>query len=383
MSSQIITHVNIVLPDRILEDHSLEIADGRIVRIFSGTSGGPALDGKGHYLCPGFIDLHIHAVCNHRLDSGPEALEHICGILPRYGITGFLPTFCPRPEGEDADFIGVCAAVQSRGSTIMGFHLEGPFVTLPGAMLPEALGHADIQRVRSLIDAARPHKAIFSIAPDFESIETLLPIMARDATPVFITHTQATAPQTQRAIELGACHATHFYDVFYPPAEVDCGVRPCGAVEAILASDKTTVDFILDGEHVDPVAVRMALQCLGPDRVCLITDANSGAGLPPGVYGRGDQQIQHAYAGAPARRVRDGVLSGSGLTMDRAVKNAVTMLGLDLPSAVKLASTNPARVLKLENTGHIDTGMQADLVLMDADCRVLQTWVNGHCCFEA
>lgn len=208
-----------------------------------------------------------------------------------------------------------------------------------------------------------------------------MPVMAAGDTPVFITHTRANVKQTQLAIEAGASHATHFYDVFPCPDEIDPGVRPCGVVEAVLADERVSVDFIVDGEHVDPVAVKMALQCKGPDKVCLITDANIGAGNPPGVYQFGDEKVEFKYQGGPARMTADsavpGGLAGSGLTMDLAVKNTVEMVGLDLPLAVKMASDNPARVLGLKNTGKIKVGYDADIVLLDEGLKVTYTLIAG------
>ena len=203
----------------------------------------------------------------------------------------------------------------------------------------------------------------------------------------FITHTMADVEQTKAAIQAGARHATHFYDVFPYPGEKDGGVRTCGAVEAILANRLVSVDFILDGEHVHPVAVEMALACKGSSKVCLITDANINAGLPPGKYmGIGDREISVAYEGAPARMVnsyhpgsKPGGLAGSGLTMDRAVRNAITLLGVSLPQAVAMASSNPARVLGLhESKGSIEDGYDADMVLLDLDLHVHSCWVKGE-----
>ncbi len=142
-------------------------------------------------------------------------------------------------------------------------------------------------------------------------ILNLIPLMRENDAAVFMTHTAANVKQTQDAIEAGARHATHFSDAFRSPPETDPGVRPCGAVEAILADERVSVDFILDGEHVDPVAVKMALACKGPDRVCLVTDANIGAGLPPGKYinYRGEE-IEFTYSGGPARRSASKSSSG-------------------------------------------------------------------------
>jgi N-acetylglucosamine-6-phosphate deacetylase len=392
MSKFLVKNANIITKTGILENHSVLCDADKITQIgpdgdFAKESAIDIIDAGGKYLAPGFIDLHSHGLCTYLIDNGPDDLANMCKLLPQYGVTGFLPTVCPLPKGRDAEFIKSLSEVKSQGAQILGFHLEGPFLTLTGALPPEALGNADPERVKALIAAASPYNAIFSIAPDFEDIEELIGLMAQNNTPVFITHTKANVKQTQIAIDSGARHATHFYDVFPCPAESDPGVRHCGAVEAILAERKVSVDFILDGEHVDPIAVKMALQCKGADKVCLITDANIGAGSEPGKYKFGKEEIEFAYPGSPARGTENsrfpGGLYGSGLTMNRAVKNAVEMLGVDLPLAVKMASDNPARVLGLENTGKIEVGKQADIVLINEKFEVRQTWIGGKCCYKA
>ncbi|OHB56892.1 MAG: N-acetylglucosamine-6-phosphate deacetylase [Planctomycetes bacterium GWF2_42_9] len=391
MSKLLIENANIILTDKLSRNSAILINNGKISAIYSGGDKLPknideVINANGSYLAPGFIDLHIHGLHNYLIDNGVDALESICKILPQYGVTGFLPTVCPLPKGKDAKFLGALAKVKSSGAQILGFHLEGPFLTLTGALPKEALGKADITRVKNLINAAKPYKAIFSIAPDFEKIEKLIPLMTKKNIPVFITHTKADAKQTLIAIELGACHATHFYDVFYPPADTDPGVRPCGAVEAILANENVSVDFILDGEHVDPITVKMALQCKGTDKVCLITDANIGAGLEPGKYKFGGEEISFAYKGAPARGTKKsrfpGCLYGSGLTMDKAMNNAVKMLDIDIVQAVKMASSNPAKVLGLNNKGKIQRGYDADIVIFDKKLDIVKTFVKGECCYE-
>jgi N-acetylglucosamine-6-phosphate deacetylase len=393
MSQLLIQNVVVVELDRLLVRHSVRCRDGKIEWIGPEEkqqvlSGDQIIDGDGCYLAPGYIDLHIHGLHRYLTDRGSQDLSEISRLLPQYGVTGFLATVCPRPPGEDAPFLASLVPATQKGARILGFHLEGPFLTLTGALPKEALGKADPQRVSDLIEAAKPFKAIFSVAPDFEWIEELIPLMTQGSTPVFMTHTAASVRQTQAAIDAGARHATHFYDVFPVPAETEPGARPCGAVEAILADPRVSVDFILDGEHVDPVAVKMALACKGPDRVCLITDANIGAGLPPGQYEFvGGAAIGFAHEGGPARAVdksgRLGWLAGSGLTMNRAVINAVDMLDVDLPQAVRMASHNPAKVLGLDQVkGRIHEGYDADMVLLDGSFSVLRTWIKGECCFE-
>jgi len=392
MAETIIQNARVVLPDGLGENLTVTIEAGKIARILPKaerqTQGATVIDAKGMYLSPGFIDLHIHGLHEYLVDRGPGDLAEICGTLPAYGVTGFLPTVAPRPAGQDAAFLATLSKTKSSGTRILGFHLEGPFLALTGALPPEAIRNADEQRARSLIAAAQPYKAIFSISPEVENIDRLLPIMTAGGVPAFITHTRASVAQTRAAIDAGARHATHFYDVFPLPPETDPGVRPCGTVEAILADPRVSVDFILDGEHVDPVAVQTALACKGPEKVCLVTDAMVGAGSPPGRYAFGEEQVEFKYPGAPARKVTAdgsrGVLCGSGLTLDQAVRNAVKFLGVAPDQALRMACRNPAAVLGLAGAkGAIAEGYDADLVLLDTDLRVQKTFLGGELVFAA
>ena len=387
MPRTVIRNVKVV-DETLLPNHSVVVNGERIERVAPApevvvSDADAIIDGGGLLLAPGFIDLHIHGSHDLLVDAGREVLERLCRLLPRYGVTGFLPTVSPRVEGEDARHVAELSRAESGGSAILGFFLEGPFLTLTGALPPESCGSPSERRIRSLMEAASPYRAIFAVAPDLEGVLPFIPMMAEGGNPVFITHTAATVAQTQAAIEAGARHATHFYDVFPHPPETDPGVRPCGAPEAILADDRVSVDFILDGEHVDPVAVKMALRCKSKERVCLITDANLGAGLPPGVYEGLGGEIEFAYPGAPARMTKNsrapGSLAGSGLTLDAAVRNAVRLLGLPVVDAVQMASWNPARVLGLEEVrGRVREGYFADLLLLDDELRVRKTWVDGN-----
>lgn len=387
---QVIVGARVVFPDSVEEGICVILEQGKISRIAKENPPPDdgdwiRIDANGAYLAPGFIDLHIHGSGEFIVDDGPDALRSLTKLLPSYGVTGFLPTVCPAKKADHIALVADLSEVQSAGTGILGFFIEGPFLALPGSLSVDPAQQADLEWVSELRQAASPYKAIFAASPDFPNIQSLLPAMTSGGIPAFITHTRADVADTLAAIEAGAVHATHFYDVFYSPHEKDPGVRPCGAVEAILSSPKTSVDFILDGEHVDPVAVKLALCCKGIDGVCLITDANRGAGSPPGKrYPFGDYEISFAYEGAPARLSDShpsapGGLAGSGLTMDQAVRNAIKMLDLELPQAVAMASSSPAKVLGLEQCkGKIKTGYDADLVLLDAtSLKPVRTWVGG------
>lgn len=369
---------NIVTGDKIISGF-ITVNDGVILSVKENAPAGNIIDTGDSYIVPGFIDLHTHGIHRFLIDNGADSLAEICRILPQYGVTGFLPTVAPRPKGEDAAFLSTLASAKTTGTEKLGFHLEGPFLKITGALSADAVAESDSERVRALIDAAKPYQTIFSVSPDLEGIEKLLPLMTANHTPAFVTHTAATVKQTQTAIELGIRHATHFYDVFPAPEITEPGVRPCGVVEAVLADQRVSVDFILDGVHVDPIAVKMAMACK-PDKVCLITDSNVGAGLEPGRFVFGNSgEIEFEYKGAPARLVKDKTLAGSGLTMDQALRNAMRWLDIDLPEAAKMVSTNPAKVIGLDNKkGKLKAGFDADFVVLDKRFNVQQTWIAGE-----
>jgi len=343
-------------------------------------------DAQGMYLAPGFIDLHFHGIMNRRVEAPDNLnLKEITRILPKYGVTGFLPTVGPTmSKEEDVKLLREISRVVPDGANILGFLLEGHFLSLTGAFksLPEEKDNE--KKVRMLIDAVKPYEAIFCISPEFPGIDKLLDIMTQNSLPAFVTHTRADHKQAQRAIDRGATHATHFWNVFPYTGDIEGGVRGNGSVEAFYANPHTTVDFILDGEHVEPVAVKMALACKGIDKVSLITDSNVNAGMPPGTYtGLDGSDIVVAYEGGPARLAPGthfpGGLAGSGLTMDRALANAVKMLGVSLADAVRMVSTNPASVLKLSHKkGYIKTGYDADMVLLSKELTVEACFVGGE-----
>lgn len=349
---------------------------------------------RGHTIClddlyivPGFIDLHMHGIHYDLVDHGSEALEKISNNLLQYGITGFVPTVYPKPAAEHIAFIKEIAGINPQGASVLGFHLEGPFLKLTGSLSQSAISNvADAQRAQALIEACLPYKAIFSISPEIEGIADIIPLMTTYNTPVYMTHTAATVAEAQAAIAAGAKHATHFYDVFPCPPVTEPGVRPCGIVEVILADKDVSVDFILDGVHVDPVAVKMAMACKenGRGKVCLITDSNVGAGLEPGRFDFGESgEIYFEYKGAPARMTKDNGLAGSGLTMDQAVRNAMKFLDIPLHKAITMVSTNPAHVLNIAgHKGLIAEGYDADIVVIDENVNVQQAWVNGSLLFD-
>ncbi len=392
METLLIKNISII-GESILEDSAILCRYGKIEKIISkeqseGQKADNIIDAKGKMIAPGFIDMHMHGMCNLLTDKSVQQLEKLSKLLPEYGVTSFLAGVLPQTdEKEDYALLEELARAESQGANILGFFLEGHFLSLTGA-ITNLNADKSAEYIDKLKEKAAPYKLVFGISPEFPKIIQLLPNMTSNGYKAFITHTKASVRETEAAIGLGAVHATHFYDVFPYPGEKDPGVRRCGAVEAILANPNVSVDFILDGEHVDPVAVKMAMQCKGSEGVCLVTDANINAGLPAGRYrGLSGNDIVVEYEGGPARLAENtstpGMLAGSGLTMEKAIKNAVSMLGVSIPQAIMMASYNPAKVLGLSHCkGRLAEGYDADMVLLDKDLNVMQCWIGGKQVFK-
>ncbi len=388
MSDLLINHARLIHPgDRVCAGW-LRVSDGVIVETGKGNGPedfeGESIDGAGRRLSPGFIDVHTHGMGRFNYDRGPEELRSAAALLPKYGTTTVVPTLVPNlSEGMWSTLTDLVQAIHTLYDVhIPGLHLEGPFVAITGAACETRDG--DLSLLRDLLDACEGRVTVMSIAPEVKNIIPVIAhLVAAGVTP-FITHTRASVDQTLAAIEAGARHATHFYDVFPVPEETDPGVRPVGAVETILAHPKATCDFICDGIHVDPMAIRAAIAAKGVGGVSLITDASFGAGLGPGVYDTPWGYPVEVKAGN-APRISDpkhpmhGGLAGSALTMNRGMQNLLRWLDLPEADIWSLGTASPAAVIGLADRGKLKPGMRADLVLWDdgEELTPAATWVGG------
>jgi N-acetylglucosamine-6-phosphate deacetylase len=395
MGDMLIANVRALQPGEGTIADWVHVCDGAIVAI------GPAnrepggvprrIDGGGRLLTPGLIDIHTHGIEAFAYEVGPEQFTAASRRLGRYGTTSVLPTLyraMSQPQMKKLEELA--AAIASVTDVFVpGLHLEGPFLALPGAGAQTIAG--DVGLLDELLAAAGRRVAAMSISPEVPNVIPVVERLCERGIVPFITHTQATVEQTEATIDAGARHATHFYDVFPSPKETDPGVRPAGAVEAILADPRCTVDFIADGVHVHPTAIRACLAAKGWQGVVLATDSNVGAGLPPGVYpspiggavriAQGDAARIHE-PGTPL----DGALAGSGLTMDRGIANLLAWLHLPEEQVWAMGTRNPASLLRLPDKGTLRIGADADLVLWDrtdGGPRAWRTWLRGRCVYEA
>lgn len=387
----IIANARLVCPGDRIEPGALLVEQGRIAGWHTNADSlrsacaplvPPILDGQGSLLTPGLIDVHTHGIGLALYEKGEAALRAADGILGSFGVTTVMPTLVPRADAAGLDAIaqasGALAAAQD--VDMPGLHLEGPFVALGGAACATVAG--DLGLLEELLFAAQGRTRIMSISPDTPKIIPVIERLREHGIKPFITHTRASVDQTVAAIDAGATHATHFYDVFPLPPETDPGVRPAGVVEVMLADRRTTVDFIADGVHVHPMAIRAAVAAKGWGGVLLITDSNIGAGLPPGVHETPWGYPVRVRPGDGARHAEKGFLAGSALTMNTGMANLLRWLDLPTACTWAMGTLNPARLLGLADRGHLQNGARADLVLWDDDLQPRRTWLAGRCVYE-
>jgi N-acetylglucosamine-6-phosphate deacetylase len=388
----VLSGADVIVPGGRLSPGTVVLEHNRIIDVLHGTRPGIAAehhaDLSGRYVVPGFIDVHIHGVEGiDTLDDG-DPIAELARRLPRYGVTGFCPTsLACDPAALSRMLAGIARAraAAGAGSRVLPAHLESNFLNpefkgaqpleclrLPRGPSPEgAFTGADILAV---IAAARPDVGILTIAPEIDGALDLIADLVSHGHYVSLGHSGATFEQAIAGIEAGARQATHLFNRMPPLRH-----RAPGLAGAVLSHDGVAAEVICDGVHVHPAMIGVALAAKGVEGFMAITDGTAGSGLPRGasslIGGRPITIGDAAYLG-------DGTLAGSAITMDRAFANLVEIVGTSLPDAATVCSTTPARQLGLQNIGVIAPGAFADLVVLDRDLRVEQTFVNGRVVFD-
>jgi N-acetylglucosamine-6-phosphate deacetylase len=390
----VITDARLVTGCGVIEGACIVVEQGRIAHLGSAAGADAAalqtakrVSAGGRLVSTGLVDIHTHGIGSHLFEGSPEELSSGALRMAQVGTTSFLPTLytCLTPGhlGHIERLADAARAFNERGGAarIAGFHLEGPFLALTGAAA--LCRETDLVLARELVAACGGMARVMSVSPELPGICGIIEDLTGSGVRVFLTHTAATAEDTARAIDAGARHATHFYDVFPAPAEKEPGVRQVGAQEAILATARCTVDFIADGVHVDPLAIRLASLCKGWEKVALISDSNIGTALPPGRY-ETPWGFPVRVSPDDAARIDDpahpeyGGLAGSSLVLARAVRNVREWFNLPFETAVAMASSTPSEVAGLGSVGRMEVGAHADLVVWSDELAPVMVVVGGE-----
>jgi N-acetylglucosamine-6-phosphate deacetylase len=377
------SNAQLILPDAI-QRGSIEVREGKIVRISKAAADKDAVDLRGGFLAPGFIDLHVHgALGRDTMDGTVESFREITEFHLRGGTTSIALTTVTAAESEILRVLDAAKPWHNKslgGSRIVGVHVEGPFISKAksGAQNPAEIRPPKPDEWKKYLRYG-PLITEMTLAPEEPGAIELIKALRKNGTIVSGGHTNATEDQLRPALEAGLNHATHTFNCM-GPATKKGPYRIAGMLEFALAQPEIMCELIADGVHVAPTLMKMLFNAKGRDGVCIITDAMAGAGLKPGsLYQAGSENSLAARVTESAALTADGSsLAGSTLTMIEGVRRAVQLGGAPLVDAVRMASLNPARQLRRDKElGSIERGKRADLVWFDREFRVRGVWLDG------
>ncbi len=321
-------------------------------------------------LLPGFIDLHVHGGAGRDVMEGGDAAVQVARCHAQHGTTALLATTMTAPyEDLEAALRGVgavCREGAPGSARVLGMHLEGPYINRgklgaqPDFARPVALD--EVQRLHALAPVR-----LLTLAPEVPGNMDAIEALTAAGFRVQVGHTSGSYDDGREALQRGARGFTHLFNAMTPLHH-----RVPGMVGAALAHAQFA-EIIPDLLHVHPGAIRAALRSI-PCLYC-VTDSTAATGMPDGEYRLGRQPVTKCLGGV---RLADGTLAGSTLTMDRALRNLVDVIGLDLEDASRRVSTYPADFLELPDRGRLAPGAWADVVVLDRDLRVRQVLVEGE-----
>jgi len=363
-----------ILTARGLEAATVVIEGDRIAKVRPAVSGETGLDLGGGVLLPGFIDTQVNGGGGALFNDSPTvaAIAEIGAAHRRFGTTGFLPTLISDDLAAVATAIAaVDEAIAAGVPGVLGIHIEGPFLSATRKGIHDASKFRVLDGAAfELLTSLKRGRTLITLAPEATTPQ-MIRRLADAGVVVAAGHTNADYQTIRAALDAGLSGFTHLFNAMSPLTS-----REPGAVGAALEDQESWCGLIVDGRHVHPAVLRVALRARRRDRYMLVTDALSSVGMVEKSFTMQGRAI----------RVVDGVcvdengtLAGSDLDMASAVRNLMRIAGLDLAAAVEMASAAPAAFLGLDgDVGRIAPGQRANLVLADDDLQVRRTWIDGQ-----
>jgi N-acetylglucosamine-6-phosphate deacetylase len=389
MAKRLLNASMVLTPTEVVEQGAVIVGDdGRIAYVGTAAEApaveGEALDLDGRRLLPGLIDIHVHG--GNGVTFGiPGQVGQDLRLYSEWvagtGVTGFLcsldapdaPTLVRVVEEAVA---GLDAGLP--GAEGLGIHLEGPFLNpaKKGAFNPAWLRQPTLAEAEGLLQAGRGWIRQMTMAPELPEAQQVAARMRAAGVVVALGHSDSDFEAASAALRGDFTHVTHTFN-----AQRGFTQRQPGVFGAVLASDKVTAELIADTIHVHPGAMKILLRCLGTDRVVLITDAMTAAGLSDGRY---DLVGNTVVVKDGRATLLDGTIAGSTATLSECVRNVNLRVGVPLPEAVKMASLNPARAMGLSGRlGSLAVGKDASLTVVDEDMTVWLSMVKGKVVYSS
>ena len=380
LSLSIISAPRLLVDGRLQQGGAIVVENGMIVEVLADAPAAAAdhVQLPSGTLTAGMIDVQINGCYGVDFVSAlPAEWSAVAARMATTGVTAFQPTFITAPvnslvAGLQRATEAIAAQAAGTGARILGVHVEGPFLSPqhPGVHDPRWMLTPSTANLQSLYDgpAARSISMV-TLAPELPGAIDAIRRLTAAGVKVSIGHTDATGAEVRAAVAAGAVMVTHLFN-----AQRGLGHREPGVPGMALAEPGLTLGLVADLRHVSATICKVIFAAAG-DRVCVVTDAVASAGMPPGVYELGGQQVRVAANDVLARRL-DGTIAGSSLSLDLAVRN---LIGIGIDPAMVLASVTsvPAAVLGRSELGRLAPGACADLVWWDEDHFPVRTWIGG------
>ena len=375
----------VVLPDQVVEGKAV-IVDGAVIDgiVDVGELGNEMeqVDVNGRFITPGLLDIHTHGALGHTFNEPTaQAFDTITVENARRGVTSLLATPATAPISDLVaclEFTRQWMADEHDGAQVLGVHIEGPYfnVAQAGAQDPANVRNPDDGTVDQLL---AHHDVIrqISYAPELPGAVELTRRLVELGIVAAAGHSSAKEDEVAAAINAGLSHIIHIWSAQSTTVREGPWRKP-GLLEVSLAYDNLTVEMITDNKHLPPTLMKLAYKCIGPDRLCIISDATSGAGLPEGSRFRMGQMEYEVHDGV-GMMFDHSCFAGSSTLLNEMIPILTKQVGVPLPEAVRMASLTPARVIGMaERKGSLAAGKDADIAIFNDDFTAWKVLINGR-----
>ncbi len=389
MKVKVIYNGKIITPLGVIEKGFVLIHDQIIFAIGEGefdiSEGVFAIDAKGKFVSPGFIDIHVHGGGGYDfMDGTVEAFLKIAETHVKYGTTAMNPTTLTS-EVEDLfstlDSYKEANKLNTKGAQFLGVHLEGPYFALSqrGAQDPKYIRNPNPDEYKKILDYS-DDIVRWSAAPELPGAIEFGRYVRSKGKVLALAHTDAIYEEALEGFNNGYTLATHFYSAMSGVTRRNA-YRYAGVVEAGYLIDEMDVEIIADGVHLPQPLLQLVYKIKGPDKIALITDAMRAAGMPEGesVLGNINTGLKVIVEGGVAKLPDLSAFAGSVATADRLVRTMVYDAGIPLIDVIKMISQTPARIMGIgDKKGSLEKGKDADIVIFDEHINIAMTMVNGE-----
>jgi N-acetylglucosamine-6-phosphate deacetylase len=390
--SNVLIKGNVILSDRIIENTILRCEDGRIARIEEFTPKHlqeKILDYTGHYLSPGFVDIHVHGAAGaDYMDGTVDAVRTTNRAHARHGTTSIFPTTTTGSFDQLDAMVKACENVQSSwtpsdGARIAGIHFYGPYFAEDKVGVHSPDGRRDPVREEYEYFLSKAIIKIATCASELPGALDFFDFAREKGCLITCGHSNANWSELEAAFAHGMRHVDHFWCAMSSVSSLRARFgtpMQAGMEQYVLHNDGMSTEVIADGIHLSDDLLRFAYDMIGYHRTCLVTDANRAMDAPPGAYRFGSTDDgTWVHSDGQSVRGEDGSLASSMHGMDRMVKTMARAVGKCLPNIIRMASLTPAELAGVsDEVGSIEPGKRADIVVLNSELDIERVLIGAE-----